>query len=73
MVVSWVYAQATGIIDGGFDQLFSIGLLIVAVVTVWKAFMMKDQSETRLLREQIKLQQDQIKQLQRHIDTLQGD
>ena len=68
LIVSWVYAQAQGFIDQGFDQLFSIGLLVVAVITIWKAFLSKDKSETTLLKEQIKLQQDQIKQQQREIE-----
>lgn len=54
LVVSWFIAQAS-IIEQGFDQLFSLGLLVVAVLVIWKAFTKKDESETKLLKEQIQL------------------
>ena len=57
LVTSWFIAQAS-VIEQGFDQLFSLGLLLVAVIVIWKAFSKKDESETQLLREQIKLLQD---------------
>ena len=60
LIASWVMAQAS-IIEQGFDQLFSLGLLIVAVVVIWKAFSKKDESETRLLKEQIEILQDILK------------
>ena len=60
LVVSWFIAQApiiaqASIIEQGFDQLFSLGLLVVAVLVIWKAFTKKDESETQLLKEQIQL------------------
>lgn len=67
---SWVIAQATPVLDTAFDQLFSLGLLVVAVVVIWKAFTKKDESETALLKEHISLLQ-QEKDLQKsHISTL---
>ena len=60
LIVSWFVAQAS-VIEQGFDQLFSLGLLIVAVIVIWKAFSKKDESETRLLREQIDILQDILK------------
>ena len=57
MITSWFIAQAT-MIDQGFDQLFSLGLLIVAVTVIWKAFSRKDESETQLLRDQIQIMRD---------------
>ena len=60
IIASWFIAQAS-VIEQGFDQLFSLGLLIVAVVVIWKAFSRKDESETRLLREQIEILQDILK------------
>lgn len=72
LVVSWIIAQlptdTSSIIADGFDQLFSLGLLIVAVVVIWKAFSKKDESETALLKEQIQIQKDHIEQLQKIIE-----
>lgn len=63
-----IASQVDPIISQSFDQLFSIGLLVVAVVVIWKAFAKKDESETRLLTEQVKMykeyhnvQEDRIK------------
>ena len=57
IITSWFIAQAS-LIEQGFDQLFSLGLLIVAVTVIWKAFSRKDESETQLLREQIQILRD---------------
>ena len=54
LIASWFIAQAS-IIEQGFDQLFSLGLLIVAVVVIWKAFSRKDESESALLKEQVQM------------------
>ena len=59
IISSWIIAQAS-IVEQGFDQLFSLGLLIVAVVVVWKAFNKKDESESQLLRDQIQAKDDLI-------------
>jgi len=59
MIVSWIIAQGA-IVEQGFDQLFSLGLLIVAITVVWKAFNKKDESESQLLRDQIKAKDDLI-------------
>ena len=59
IISSWIIAQAS-IVEQGFDQLFSLGLLIVAVVVVWKAFNRKDESESQLLRDQIQAKDDLI-------------
>lgn len=69
LVVSWIVAQAFQIGEG-HDQLYSLGLLSAAVIVIWKAFTKKDESETKLLREQIKIQKDHIEQLQKIIDKL---
>ena len=69
IIVAWIFAQVP-MIEDGFDKLFSIGLLMVAVVVIWKAFSRKDESETELLKEQIEIQQKQIEYLQDHIETL---
>ncbi|MDR9419439.1 hypothetical protein, partial [Gracilimonas sp.] len=61
-------AQAS-IIEQGFDQLFSLGLLIVAVIVIWKAFTKKDESETQLLRDQIDIQKNHIEQLKKIIEN----
>ena len=61
IITSWFIAQAS-LIEQGFDQLFSLGLLIVAVTVIWKAFSRKDESETQLLREQIEILQDIVKE-----------
>jgi len=60
MIVSWIIAQGS-IVEQGFDQLFSLGLLIVAIIVVWKAFNKKDESESQLLRDQIQAKDDLIK------------
>ena len=57
IITSWFIAQAS-MIEQGFDQLFSLGLLLVAVTVIWKAFSRKDESETQLLREQIQILRD---------------
>lgn len=69
LIVSWLIAQAS-IIEQGFDQLFSLGLLIVAVVVIWKAFSKKDESETQLLRDQISLLQDVLEDQRETIKDL---
>jgi membrane protein implicated in regulation of membrane protease activity len=65
IIFSWIIAQAS-LVDTGFDQLFSIGLLLIAVMVIWKAFSRKDESETQLLREQIDI-------LNGYIDVLRDD
>ena len=71
LIVSWFVAQVS-MIEQGFDQLFSLGLLIVAVVVIWKAFSKKDESETRLLREQIDILQDILKDQRETISRLEN-
>ena len=67
IITSWFIAQAS-LIEQGFDQLFSLGLLIVAVTVIWKAFSKKDESETKLLREQIEILQDIVKDQREQIN-----
>ena len=67
IISSWIIAQAS-IVEQGFDQLFSLGLLIVAVIVVWKAFNKKDESESQLLRDQIQAKDDLIKFQNKIID-----
>ena len=69
IITSWFIAQAS-VIDQGFDQLFSLGLLVVAVIVIWKAFSKKDESETRLLREQIDILQDILKDQRKTINKM---
>ena len=69
LIVSWFIAQAS-VIEQGFDQLFSLGLLVVAVIVIWKAFSKKDESETQLHKEQIKILQDIIKDQRKTIEEL---
>ena len=69
IITSWLIAQAS-VIDQGFDQLFSLGLLVVAVIVIWKAFSKKDESETRLLREQIDILQDILKDQRETINRM---
>ena len=71
LIVSWFVAQAS-VIEQGFDQLFSLGLLLVAVVVIWKAFSKKDESETKLLREQIDILQDILKDQRETISRLEN-
>ena len=71
LIISWFVAQAS-VIEQGFDQLFSLGLLIVAVVVIWKAFSKKDESETKLLREQIDILQDILKDQRETISRLEN-
>ena len=71
IIASWFIAQAS-VIEQGFDQLFSLGLLIVAVVVIWKAFSKKDESETKLLREQIDILQDILKDQRETISRLEN-
>lgn len=59
MSVAWIISQFP-ILEQGYDQLFSIGLLITAVVVIWKAFSAKDASETKILRDTIDVQQKHI-------------
>lgn len=56
---SWFIAQFP-IVDSAGDEIISIGLLVAAVVTIWKAFNRKDANETRVLEETIKIQQGHI-------------
>ena len=67
IITSWFIAQAS-LIEQGFDQLFSLGLLVVAVIVIWKAFSKKDESETKLLREQIEILQDIVKDQREQIN-----
>ena len=69
LIVSWFISQAS-VIEQGFDQLFSLGLLVVAVIVIWKAFSKKDESETRLLREQIDILQDILKDQRKTINRM---
>ena len=69
IITSWFIAQAS-MIEQGFDQLFSLGLLVVAVMVIWKAFSKKDESETQLLREQIQILQDIVKEQRKTIEEL---
>lgn len=69
LVTSWFIAQAS-VIEQGFDQLFSLGLLLVAVVVIWKAFSKKDESETRLLREQVEILKAIVTDQQKTIEKL---
>ena len=69
IITSWFIAQGT-MIDQGFDQLFSLGLLIVAVTVIWKAFSKKDESETQLHKEQIQILQDILKDQRKTIEEL---
>ena len=69
LIASWFIAQAS-VIEQGFDQLFSLGLLVVAVIVIWKAFSKKDESETRLLREQIDILQDILKDQRETINRM---
>lgn len=69
LITSWLIAQAS-VIEQGFDQLFSLGLLLVAVVVIWKAFSKKDESETRLLREQVDILKAIVTDQQKTIEKL---
>lgn len=69
LVTSWFIAQAS-VIEQGFDQLFSLGLLLVAVVVIWKAFSKKDESETRLLREQVDILKAIVTDQQKTIEKI---
>lgn len=69
LITSWFIAQAS-VIEQGFDQLFSLGLLLVAVVVIWKAFSKKDESETRLLREQVEILKAIVTDQQKTIERL---
>lgn len=76
MVGSFIFAQAN-ILQEGFDQLFSLGLLLIAVIVIWKAFNKKDESQTELLKAKTEtlqtiidgLQEDK-KQLKKRVDDL---
>ena len=80
LVGAWAIQQVSDIepiVSQGFDQLFSIGLLVVAVIVIWKAFSKKDESETKLLTEQVKMykeyysvQEDRIKLQKEQITEL---
>jgi len=69
IITSWFIAQAS-MIEQGFDQLFSLGLLVVAVTVIWKAFSKKDESETQLHKEQIQILQDIVKDRRKTIEEL---
>ena len=69
IITSWFIAQAS-MIEQGFDQLFSLGLLVVAVTVIWKAFSKKDESETQLHKEQIQILQDIVQDRRKTIEEL---
>ena len=69
IITSWFIAQAN-MIEKGFDQLFSLGLLVIAVTVIWKAFSKKDESETQLLKEQIQILQDILKDQRETINRM---
>jgi ABC-type nickel/cobalt efflux system permease component RcnA len=73
LVTSWLVYQASEIapiISQGFDQLFSIGLLIIAVVIIWKAFTKKDESESEATKQVIARLEQIITAQEKHIETL---
>lgn len=64
------YIAQSGILEKGFDQLFSIGLLMVAVWVIWKAFNKKDESETSLLEEKHLMYKQQAELYREEIKTV---
>lgn len=68
LIVAWVFAQASefgGIIDKGFDQAFSIGLLIAVMIILFKEYKngqkynsTRDKEFSDLLKESIETRKD---------------
>jgi len=68
LVGAWAIQQISDIepiISQGFDQLFSIGLLVVAVIVIWKAFAQKDANETQLLKDQVARAEEEVRFLKK--------
>ena len=83
IVFAFVVDQAQ-IVSGQYEDITIVGLLITAIIVIWKAFNRKDESETKLLKEQISLlhsiiermekkdqeKKDMINDLRHEIDSL---
>jgi len=76
MIVAWVIGQVPNF-DFTGDEITTIIILMIAIGTIWRAFLAKDKSETQILKEQIKQQEETIEalnravnQLEDHVDTL---
>lgn len=68
LIVAWVFAQASefgGIINRGFDQAFSIGLLVAVLIILFKEYKngqkynsTRDKEFSDLLKESIETRKD---------------
>jgi hypothetical protein len=67
-MVGWVFAQAQSIVDMGFDQAFSIGLLLAGLITMYVAFQKKDAAVIKVLRETIEEKNEIISTLKEVIE-----
>ncbi len=68
IMVGWVFAQAQSIVDMGFDQAFSIGILLAGLITMYVAFQKKDAVVIKVLRETIEEKNEIISTLKEVIE-----